>query len=385
MKSKEWQKVSYSPSDAAVPPSGLRQVQVKWKRSLAELLTANTDGIVKKLRTDGLVPKWEGKACPHCGKGTLSKLKKKAAWHFPKHRCSAKKCKRYLNPHHLHPLFLEGHGSGSTSLQVQASLLFLLLNNIHHSVIHRFLHLNHKAIEDMDKRLCDLRKSWVKEKESEIIFGNNKSWTDVEADETTFDKKDVTGLLELKDPAKPLEWEQWCGIVQRGKPESLILHRLRPEKTEKRAPGPGAIRKVEWQPLAQKWLADRKVILHTDSAKSYTAKVQGVLHDKVVHCKKKVKVRGKWTWQKPTFVKLVKHKDPTTRKVLKVKAGTQIIDRAWRFMKERLQRNQNVKVGSARLRAKLRSTQYQYWHKDKDLWMESGNLCTWGMKKFISL
>jgi hypothetical protein len=35
-----------------------------------------------------------------------------------------------------------------------------------------------------------------------------------------------------------------------------------------RAPGPGAIRKVEWKPLAVKWLQNREVILHTDSAKS---------------------------------------------------------------------------------------------------------------------
>ena len=89
-------------------------------------------------------------------------------------------------------------------------------------------------------------------------------------------------------------WEQWAGIVQHGRPEALILRKLQPKITVKRAPGPGAIRKTEWKLIAKELLLDRKVILYTDSAKSYKLKLSGVLHDKVVHCKKRVKVKGKW-------------------------------------------------------------------------------------------
>ena len=82
----------------------------------------------------------------------------------------------------------------------------------------------------------------------------------------------------LPYPAKPVGWEQWCGIVVCARPESLLLRRLRPEPSERRAPGPGAIRQVKLAPLASKHLMDRKLILHTDAAKSYKTKARGVLH-----------------------------------------------------------------------------------------------------------
>ena len=117
----------------------------------------------------------------------------------------------------------------------------------------------------------------------------------------------------------------------RGKPETLVLQHLQPVRTDRRAPGPGAVRKTEWRPEAQKWLQNRKVILHSDSAKSYRVRVPGVLHDRVVHCKKRAKVRGAWKWLSPRYVKLVEHKIPGTKQKIKVKAGTQVIDRCWRF------------------------------------------------------
>ena len=81
------------------------------------------------------------------------------------------------------------------------------------------------------------------------------------------------------------------------------------------APGPGAVRKIEWQPLAKKWLQGRNIILHTDSAKSYRATVPGVLHDRVIHKKQRIKVGTKFRWIG----------------IIKAKSGTQIIDRCWRF------------------------------------------------------
>ena len=111
--------------------------------------------------------------------------------------------------------------------------------------------------------ILPLRKDYVEPKEKEIQFGDGASWKDIEADETTFDKKDVSALVTLDDAAKPIEWEQWLGVVQRWKPETLVLHRLKPPRTVQRAPGPGAVRKVECRPFAQRWLQDRKVILHT--------------------------------------------------------------------------------------------------------------------------
>ena len=76
---------------------------------------------------------------------------------------------------------------------------------------------------------------------------------------------------------KPVRSEQWLGLVERGRPASLILESLNPPRTASHAPGPGAIRKVEWHPIAKKHLKKRAVIFHTDSAKSYKQRVEGVL------------------------------------------------------------------------------------------------------------
>ena len=95
------------------------------------------------------------------------------------------------------------------------------------------------------------------------------------------------------NPDKNTKWEQWAGIVSRGMPQTLILSRLPAPLTTKRSPGPGAIRKVDWAPLAEKHLQGKQVIFHTDSAKSYLMKIKGVVHDRVVHKKTKAEVRGK--------------------------------------------------------------------------------------------
>ena len=55
--------------------------------------------------------------------------------------------------------------------------------------------------------------------------------------------------------------------------------------------------------------------------------VPGVLHDNVVHRKKKVKIGRKLVWVRPKCAKLVSHMLPGVHKLGKVKAGTQVIVR----------------------------------------------------------
>ena len=84
-----------------------------------------------------------------------------------------------------------------------------------------------------------------------------ESWVDIGADEVTFNS---AGLKNFADDAeKPVVWKQWCGLIERGRPETLLHHRLTCKMSAKRAPGPGAIRKVEWQPLCVSSLACFKV------------------------------------------------------------------------------------------------------------------------------
>ena len=81
------------------------------------------------------------------------------------------------------------------------------LNNVPHATIHRLLGVNRKSIESMGSRLCSVRKKYVEEKEKKIDFAAGAAWSDVEADETTFDRKNLDNLA--PDKAAPIAWEQW--------------------------------------------------------------------------------------------------------------------------------------------------------------------------------
>ena len=372
MKSLSWHNIPYVKEKNK--GGFVRMEQTKSKRNIKELLSASDKDIVNMLIEDRLLPDWQGALCPHCQRGKLSALTSNGRDQILRHRCSAKNCQRYFLPHHLHPIFSHGKGPEGHPLQMQAAALLLRLLNVPLSSIHILTHINHKAIESMNRRLLLARKGHVQQQEKKIKFGGcPRAWKEVEADEATFDKKTLTPKELAINDGKPVVWEQWGAIVQRGRPETLVLRKLNPARTVRRAPGPGAIRKSDWQPFAQRFLANRKVILHTDSARSYRLKLPGMVHDAVVHKKRKVKKNGKWIWLRPTFVRVAKHKLPDGNTVT-CKAGTQIVDRAWKFIKERLKRNQNAKVSSLMLTALIRSAQYEYWHRKDDLWVCTGDL-----------
>eukprot|EP00435_Cladocopium_sp_Y103_P025204 s23_g6.t1 len=302
-KNTDWVKTPYV--QKKLTADTYRRDREHWKRSVPQLLVADDTGIIRILIEDGFIPNMEGKTCPMCNKGVLGKLQLRASG-LPRHRCNRKYCNRFVTPQHLHPLFTATRGPEGPeghSLQVQSVALLMLLSNEPLSTVHILTQINHKALERMWRSLVFLRKNFVENKEKEIHFGKRGCWQDI-----------------------------------------VRLMRLR------------AIRKVDWKPLADRLLKDRQVILHTDSARSYKAKVRGVLHDSVVHQKKRMKVGGKFVWRSPKFVKLVTHKLPCGKKQ-RVKAGTQIIDRTSKFIKDRLRLNQFAKVGSSLLRAQIRSAQ----------------------------
>ena len=385
-----YKKVPYTRTGTDVGPRGVRKEQSKSKRSLPEILRASNEGIVRMLLADGRLPNWAGMQCPRCEKGTLSKLVSAPNGGGLKYRCNKKKCQVYLSPTHLHPWFTDGRGTSSTPLQTQAAVLLMKVHNVSLPSTCQLLNVNHKFVEDMGNRLTYARQDYVKEHQPKIKLGSTngnfqyvKNWVDVEGDEASFTKSNMKGIDSNVDAKKPMLWEQWLGLVQRGRPDTLVLERLSPPTTEVRAPGPGAVQKVEWRPIASKHLKGRHIILHTDAARSYTVKVDQVLHDNVVHAKKRKIINGKPTWVRPTYVKVVSHRLPGTSKMVKVKAGTQIIDRAWRFLKQRLTLNQNTRAGSKLLRAQIQSAQYQYWFKNKDPWTMACDLSKFKMAKMM--
>ena len=91
----------------------------------------------------------------------------------------------------------------------------------------------------------------------------------------------------------------------------------------------------------------------------------------MVHCKKRKKIGGKWVWLKPIYSKVVTHKLPDGS-TIRVKAGTQIIDRAWRFIKT-LIGTRSDPPGSRHLAASVRSAQFEYWNRGEDLWAATAN------------
>eukprot|EP00439_Symbiodinium_sp_Y106_P073603 s56_g13.t3 len=313
---------------------------MKLKRNLKDLLNADEDRMVDILTEDGFLPDGSKMKCPFCNNSAVSSLQKRDGLP-PRYRCRSKNCHKFILRHHLHPVFTSGKGAEGHSLAVQGCALLLRLASVPLSSIHILLDMNHKAVERIEKSLAFARKAYVESHQKAMSFGFAKGqWMEVEADEAVFDKF----LLPSEDSpvqSRVMKWEQWLGMVARGKPSSLVLIRLPCVTTRKRAPGPGAIKKVHWTKIAKTWLKGRNIILHTDSARSYKAKVAGVLHDSVVHQKKRV------------------------------------VDRAWRFIKDRLKINQNVKCNSTLLQAKIRSAQFEYWQSGKDAWTSTGELFTW--------
>ena len=150
---------------------------------------------------------------------------------------------------------------------------------------HLFTERNHKFVEGIYARLDQARCDYVEKEEKSIKFGSGEQWEDLDADEVDLRKKTEP----LASPSvKSTSWEQWGGIVERGAPETLVLTRLKPCRTKARAPGPGPMRKRDWAPTASKYLKGCNVVLHTDGARAYKLKLDGVIHDNVCHSKKRI-------------------------------------------------------------------------------------------------
>ena len=278
------------------------------------------------------------------------------------HKCTAKQCRKYTQPHAFHR---GGSGASYTPLGHQAAVLCCALAGVPVTAAPVILDMNHKPVSRIYNNLEIARSHHVLKKQKEIQFGARHAWSDVEADEV-----DVGKEIDLE--LNKAQWEQWGGIVERGQPNTLVLFRLPSKHTAVRSPGPGPITKRDWRPMVDKFLADRNVILHTDGAKTYKMKVPGVLHDNVVHKKKKVMVRGKPVWVKPHYTKTWKHKLPNGKSVT-VKAGTQIIDRFWGHLRAFL-KHAPRKVGSIALARKIRAAQWTYWHRTQNFWVATGQM-----------
>ena len=275
--------------------------------------------LIQLLGSDGILPQWNKQLCRRCGEGTLGSMyhcKVRKAW---VHRCSSRSCDARVQPHSFHPVFFQGSGSSVTPLGLQAAILHCALVNVPVSLVPALLNVDAKPVERIFTNLEVARTRHMKQIEGKTAFGKQQKWADIEADEVNLGK-------DGDQPRGKVKWEQWGGLVERGRPQTLALYRLTPKLTSKRAPGPGPTRRKDWKSVAKKYLTDRNVILHTDGARAYKFKIPGVLHHHVTHKKKSVMFKGKATWVKPRNTKIYKHKLPCGKSFV-VKSGTQVIDR----------------------------------------------------------
>ena len=143
----------------------------------------------------------------------------------------------------------------------------------------------------------------------------------------------------------------------------MVLEKLPVKETA----GPGPIQLSTWRIYAQRYISKASLVLHTDAAKAYSKPIEGVLHTKVIHQKKKV--NGKWL--KPHFTKKVTLKTPRGQ-VLKRMAGTQTVDRLWTT----LRKNSRKFQGDFRtLDDLVRFTQWKVWCRGKDLITSLAETC----------
>ena len=113
-------------------------------------------------------------------------------------------------------------------------------------------------------------------------------------------------------------------------------------------------------------------MLHTDGARAYKATFSGMVRDHVVHMKKPLRVNGVVRWVKPHFTKTFVHVLPDGSNHT-CRGGTQVIDRFWRTLRRGLT-GRGFRVGSKEFARRVRSVQWEYWHRNCDMWAETGAL-----------
>ena len=268
------------------PTTKNRMANQRWGVSLSGILSLSGRRLINMLKKAHILPQWRGQTCPRCGKGKMGALQYMKTHKVWAHRCNYRECHKFLQPHDFHPIFYMGAGNSHTPLQVQASILLCATAGVKETATHLVLDVAKKPVETIYTNLEVARSRYVEAKEKEISYGG---WRDVEVDEV-----DVGRFIDLSvRDTKNTSWEQWGGMVERGNASSLRLFRLNPSKTKKNAPGPGPIKKRDWVPIANKYLKNKNVVLHSDGARAYKMTFPGVIHCNVVHKKKKQMVNGK--------------------------------------------------------------------------------------------
>eukprot|EP00971_Amphidinium_carterae_P117871 2335026-Amphidinium_carterae.1 len=177
-----------------------------------------------------------------------------------------------------------------TDLKQQSIALHLLLARCSTGSAVQLTGVNHKMVSHIRQRLDAHLCKYLVEAQKEVSFNDDTvDFVDVEVDEVTYSR------IPMGDGT--VRWKQLIALMRRGHPSTLVLCQLPDRCTPKRAPGPGPLTLVMWRKVAVDYLVGTNAILHTDSAKAYGLKVEGLPDEvmprtSVVHQVKKV--AGHW-------------------------------------------------------------------------------------------
>lgn len=358
-----------------------RLANQKWCMSFSKLASMTELETINHLTKVGILEK--RKVCPACGHGSLTGLTKDRMRGWVQ-RCRSRRCHKFILPHAFHPIFNVPWGKNHISLNSQAQILFCLVSGVEASKAHILTGSSHKAVDNLLMRWLGTVSAFVEHEQSKIRLGGADEWTECEADEVTIrGKKDQSG--------KKVTWHQYCGILRRGDRRSLILHRMHSRTTSVKIHGkgmgsrvsPGPITKVEWKKIANRYLKNQKVLLHTDGARAYRfEKIAGVITDFVKHKRPRPVYSALWCHSLPRDQKkahaLAKHKGEVDK--VWVKKGTQIIDCVWKL----LRKNgvpQNVKADASPIDRRVREWQWRHWNAEVDKWAALGPICTYSFQR----
>eukprot|EP00971_Amphidinium_carterae_P348630 6490599-Amphidinium_carterae.1 len=230
------------------------------------------------------------KACPKCGSNVVgTRVKDKfRLWGY---RCVDRDCRLRISRVTHHPIFKSTSGT-PLPLASQWDILRGIMLHQTQASLHLSLGIQHSSIERFASRVRYHVQAYVTQRQKTIKYGEPGKVVEIEADEVTICRFD-SGCADA-----PISWIGYVGIVARGRPRSLRLHRLPVRNTDIRSPGPGPITVQQWLPLTRAcFTKGQECVLHTDSARAYSRDIPHVHHTSVVHQLKKVG----GVWIRPVF------------------------------------------------------------------------------------
>jgi hypothetical protein len=283
-------------------------------------------------------------------------------------------------PHSRHPIFVASWGNSYVSLRQQALVLFCLVARVELGKIHLLTGLGRKVVESVAARWRKALVAYVEKKQMAIQLGDGKKWSQCEVDEVT---------CRGKRQGQKVTWFQYCGILKRGDRKTLVLAKMKVKSTYIKQKGkgkgssvsPGPITKAEWRQVANKFVKNKKILLHCDGARAYRyGRIPGVIADSVKHKRPKPIYTALWRHILPkdqskahADIKDIKKLRASEKEEVWVKKGTQLVDNVWQQLKL-LGLPKSTKAEDNVVHFRVREFQWHHWTAEKDKWVAAGDV-----------